>query len=483
MFYNDLEKIKNNDKTPSEIKRVINSIKPTLKKKKQKVDKSTTVNQYTQCAASNSGNSSVTIHAPSNAPMESTSDNDTSLPQQQPEAIILQRDKRSIDNESTTKEDNRLSSLYSLVYDIYKHKAVDVYHLKPTSDGSLEGYLYNAAIKLIKKFKDLSAIERSYLHVLLSSSINIVTSEAQSFLNICMPVDAYQQGGKVGLRIFVCKTRESIYESNSDYQNCFELKILDIMEHVLNMAEHNDWSDTTVITEQNYGENASSATKLDRVINETEFGICNKNIMGRRLDLREIFHLINDSNCKQMADLRSIEIKRTSSDQKTKLVQLNKNIRINKSMLSSLYRFGGPHLDQSIGTLGLEIVGLTGIMYGLKLYDGIVISNRVADSYIHLPFDELDIEDFLKEDSLDQLLHFMDHNIKLASTVNLASRRLKRQRKVEPNLPEPSFFPENTFYTPKRVSIMFAFEEYRMGIERGVQVEHPDMEMKYLSFR
>ncbi|CEI92658.1 hypothetical protein RMCBS344292_06912 [Rhizopus microsporus] len=47
------------------------------------------------------------------------------------------------------------------------------------------------------------------------------------------------------------------------------------------------------------GETASDAFKFDKLLNESEFGSSKESIMGRRLDMKTVFYLIDDSNNKQ----------------------------------------------------------------------------------------------------------------------------------------------------------------------------------------
>lgn len=105
------------------------------------------------------------------------------------------------------------------------------------------------------------------------------------------------------------------------------------------------------------GEVASDASKFDKLLNESEFGSSKESIMGRRLDMKTVFYLIDDSHSKQLAEIGSIEIKSATVDRSTEIIQLNKNIRVNKSTLCSLYRHSGSHLGSLVATLGLDIIG------------------------------------------------------------------------------------------------------------------------------
>lgn len=393
-----------------------------------------------------------------------------------------------------------MSSLYSFVFKLYKKESVDLTVLKKKEATCIKDHIYNAAISLIKDFHDLLNTHRSHLNVLLSSCINVVNHESRIFLLKYVPqtclsdltvpdrnyksyndlewscikaalIKEHQIRGKRGLRVFICKRKAEIYSTVNDYQTCFELMVFDIMEHILNMIEYTDWTNDNLITEQNFalywkpimemlfrgscinvtgGESTSDATKFDRILNETEFGDLKDNLMGRRIDLRSVFYLINDSNCKQMAELGSIEIKQASTDKATELIQLDKNIRINKSILGSLYRYGGSRFDVEPVALGLDIIGLTGILYSLKPSHDIILVNRVAEEPITLPFDELDLKDFLQGSSLDQLLNYMLHHKNLANAVIMASRRFKRERRINPHYADKLPFADSTFFTPKR---------------------------------
>ncbi|KAL4213260.1 hypothetical protein AB4K20DRAFT_1864781 [Rhizopus microsporus] len=115
---------------------------------------------------------------------------------------------------------------------------------------------------------------------------------------------------------------------------------------------------------------------------------------------------------KTVYENRSIEIKSAADDRSTEIIQLNKNIRAKKkSILCSLCRDSGPHLDSPVATLGLDIV-----------------------EDIRLPFDELDIGGFLKGSTLDQLLNYMSITVRTANDVNIVRYFCCRSQNKQKNV-------------------------------------------------
>ncbi|CEG65863.1 hypothetical protein RMATCC62417_02555 [Rhizopus microsporus] len=111
------------------------------------------------------------------------------------------------------------------------------------------------------------------------------------------------------------------------------------------------------------GETASDAFKFDKLLNKSEFGSSKET---------------TTSNSKQLAEIGSIEIKSAADDRSTEIIQLNKNTRVKKSILCSLCRHSGPHLDSPVATLGLDIVGYTETIYMLKPRNPAISTKKIS---------------------------------------------------------------------------------------------------------
>ncbi|OBZ85863.1 hypothetical protein A0J61_06096 [Choanephora cucurbitarum] len=78
---------------------------------------------------------------------------------------------------------NPVASLYDHVYKLYKKQAANEDSLEALPPTIYSNLIYNACIDLIKKFDDLIAVERSHLHVLLSSCLNTINTAYRATLN------------------------------------------------------------------------------------------------------------------------------------------------------------------------------------------------------------------------------------------------------------------------------------------------------------
>jgi hypothetical protein len=94
---------------------------------------------------------------------------------------------------------------------------------------------------------------------------------------------------------------------------------------------------------------ACRATKYDRQINELEHGNTRKSVAGRKIDL-----LVQSVDGDNTFELTSVEFKPMGVSDAIQIVQQNKNLRINKSILSRLIK----HVDDpSIGVIGMDVIG------------------------------------------------------------------------------------------------------------------------------
>lgn len=57
-------------------------------------------------------------------------------------------------------------------------------------------------------------------------------------------------------------------------------------------------------------------------------------------------------------------------------------------------------------TKAADLRGLSGFIYRVKQYEGITVACKASEENIFLPADEEDFEDFIYNDSLDQLLNY-----------------------------------------------------------------------------
>ncbi|CEP18325.1 hypothetical protein [Parasitella parasitica] len=208
------------------------------------------------------------------------------------------------------------------------------------------------------------------------------------------------------------------------------------------------------------GESTSAASKFERQVNENEYGAMSQYIMGRRIDLLLKGHLSDDKDKQQIIEMAAMEIKSTGVCLETEVIQLNKNVRVNKSILGCLRSHCGEYADDSLFTIGMDVIGLSGYHYVIKQFEDVVVATKAHDENMFLPAGIDEIMDFMNSNTLDQLLNYMDEITSLYQKVKLSSKRFKRQRtssrtsnSVAPRVsPPPSNheFPGATFFTPKR---------------------------------
>lgn len=80
--------------------------------------------------------------------------------------------------------------------------------------------------------------------------------------------------------------------------------------------------------------------------------------MGWRIDLLLIKgHLSDDKDKQQIIEIAAMEIKPAGVCLETEVIKLNKNVHVNKSILSCLRLHCGEYADDSLFTIGIDAVG------------------------------------------------------------------------------------------------------------------------------
>ncbi|KAG1140553.1 hypothetical protein G6F37_007201 [Rhizopus arrhizus] len=171
-------------------------------------------------------------------------------------------------------------------------------------------------------------------------------------------------------------------------------------------------------------------------------------------------NMIDDKGVKKTIELSSVEIKPASVAEDAEAIQLNKNIRISKSILYNIVTHMGEY-DDNCYVLGIDIIGLSAFIYTVYQYEDIIVAVKIEEDNIFLPGDVDDLEDLVFGSTVDQLLNFKKSIIRLCNDINKASKKYKKRRissktsgSINPRLQSPPrrayAFPENTFYLPKR---------------------------------
>ncbi|KAI8890646.1 hypothetical protein K501DRAFT_290179 [Backusella circina FSU 941] len=285
-------------------------------------------------------------------------------------------------NEAAT-TDFRMNSLYHYLYKLHKHEEIDLNTISTLPTATTIGQkIYNECIKLLKTYrislearslktyKDLNPLEKSKLHVLLSSCINTISVSFRKTIEAIIgpnqlecilsskPVlpfseyvnpkwtllkreiqEAYGAGSEKGLRKFVVRERCRIYEDDLQDIEEFNLMIMDVYDLILNTSVFDIIFRGTNVSLIR-GEPCCSATKYERQLNEYEYGDVSTGVYGRKIDLIFKGSILNDKHVKKNIELSSVEIKPASVSEDVEAIQLNKNIR-------SLFDLG-KYIKQSI---------------------------------------------------------------------------------------------------------------------------------------
>lgn len=76
------------------------------------------------------------------------------------------------------------------------------------------------------------------------------------------------------------------------------------------------------------------------------------------IDLLLKGHLSDDKDKQQIIEMAAMEIKPAGVCLETEVIQLNKNVRTNKSILGCLRSHcGGEYADDSLFTIGMDVIG------------------------------------------------------------------------------------------------------------------------------
>ncbi|KAI8143029.1 hypothetical protein BJV82DRAFT_669156 [Fennellomyces sp. T-0311] len=226
------------------------------------------------------------------------------------------------------------------------------------------------------------------------------------------------------------------------------------------------------------GETACDSSKFDSQVNEHEHGSTTKHVSGRKVDL--IFYTKID---KVKYELFFAEFKPDGISEDTKTVQENKNLRLNKSILSTLVLTSGlpfrakPHYMHPSKYLefskqykaGMTVSTISqlcttsryatkwldfpvlhrGVLsehgFSLMKHQDVVVAVKLSSSTLYVPRDEDDMEDFLQEGKpFEVLFNLKDHVT--AALANL-KKNIRKQEREPGNMNTVSLPP--TFYTPK----------------------------------
>ncbi|CAO3614907.1 unnamed protein product [Cunninghamella blakesleeana] len=444
-YYNNT-KIKNCGNISKEIKtyvgRLSNTVKTSNKGKKPETPttSSNTYNYYRNSAVNYDEDNNVIIN-------DETSDTDDDInndtyirPEETTTHPSLPHKRKSSDHYELTST-SLLRSFYNDAYALFKNQNAKLDHLKPIKESSLQTKLYNHCLLKMKDFRNLDLCDQSFLRVSLYGIINTIniqhrpcligwlSDELQLILedhqmnhfdiytdDSQKPIipklgDVYKNHGINGLRKTILKLKFDAYESNIDVPGSNNMIMLDIIEHILNMIQYSNWNEKQseayflewwcpvfrFLFRNNKhinlktGETASIATKYDRQVNETMHACTSKNIGGKKIDL---LLCCNDTN--PPYEPSSIEIKTSNVSETTDIIQRNKNIRINKSILSRIINCTN---DDETSVLEMDIIGFSCCIYSIKKYDDIVAAVKITKDDLYLPTDELELKDFLEDDA------------------------------------------------------------------------------------
>lgn len=293
-------------------------------------------------------------------------------------------------------------------------------------------------------------------------------------------IDIYNNSGIEGIKIWILEEKLKLYRGGSF--TCNSLKFYDTIEAILDHAINHNW-DADGISELDYlvywkcvlqillrdkdiflkcGEPNCISSKFERQINEDEFSGAKKSVTGRKIDLLPVITLNNEKNKEVMIELGAIEIKREGIEDSMQVTQLNKNIRVNKNVLNTILLYTKLNSDKEDPfVIGLDIIGLHGFFYQIVKYEDVVFAVKLTKDDVFLPEDKDDVLDFLKSDTMDQLLFYVDNLLKISDSLKKGVKKHRRTThnatttssyhwSSSPPRTTISSFPQATFYTPKK---------------------------------
>ncbi|KAF1803984.1 hypothetical protein FB192DRAFT_1470524 [Mucor lusitanicus] len=165
------------------------------------------------------------------------------------------------------------------------------------------------------------------------------------------------------------------------------------------MVCHRDWTSDT-LSEEDFG----TSTKADRQINELEYGDCSKSVSGHSIDLVVAAPIVNDCHREVLVELSAMEIKPAAVTTNVEAVQLNKNIRVNKSILHQIHSHTGNVAVDDLSVLDVDVIGLSAYIHRVKQYEDVAVACKVSEENIFLPADEEDFDAFLHDTYSDRAL-------------------------------------------------------------------------------
>lgn len=118
-------------------------------------------------------------------------------------------------------------------------------------------------------------------------------------------------------------------------------------------------------------------------------------------------NVVNDAGMEELIELGAVEIKKEDVTDEVSNIQLNKNIRVNKS-ISKIINNHISNEDNAppFEVLGLDIKGTNALTYIIKPYQNIITAIKTCNEPMFIPMDDDDFEEFLFSSSLDQLLNY-----------------------------------------------------------------------------
>lgn len=159
------------------------------------------------------------------------------------------------------------------------------------------------------------------------------------------------------------------------------------------------------------GELASAAAKDSRVMVEEEFGLTNKYICGRKVDLSVRVY----ADHTWQSEIAVYEFKSSNASDAVCRHQQHKSVRLNGAILLDLEQ-RGVNISSNYPIIA-EGRGLALDFYTLRRYDDVLGAGRSTLSRVWLPSHEVQLKQFLRSDSLHMLLAFAEHMRKFSVAV------------------------------------------------------------------
>lgn len=181
------------------------------------------------------------------------------------------------------------------------------------------------------------------------------------------------------------------------------------MKRVSKTSEHEDvfvWRGLARILYEHdlvvrVGELGSTSTREDRLVVESEFGLTDHNVRGRKIDI--MHQLCLEGNSKPV-EMIAWEAKSEAVGAEALQIQLRKNIRINASIMNKLSGYMGREFPRPSPWV-LDIVGPRALVYTVrKIEPGVFGAGAVGDKMIELPTNASEIAGFLEGGSMSALL-------------------------------------------------------------------------------